>query len=155
MAITLQSPAQIYVPPPPEQPLPYSHKQHLALGLECATCHTMPDPGHEATLPPSATCMTCHASVNVERASIRQLAAAHAAGENIPWKRVYRLPSYVTFSHRLHLAGPQASTCEACHGAVREMDVMQRVKDMSMASCLECHQERRASTRCDACHDPR
>jgi len=30
---------------PPEQPIPYSHKQHIALGLTCKDCHTNPDPG--------------------------------------------------------------------------------------------------------------
>jgi hypothetical protein len=30
--------------PAPEQPLPYSHKQHLAFGLECKACHANPDP---------------------------------------------------------------------------------------------------------------
>ncbi|HEY6946812.1 MAG TPA: hypothetical protein VI431_16865, partial [Candidatus Acidoferrum sp.] len=25
--------------PAPTQPIPYSHKKHLAFGLECKTCH--------------------------------------------------------------------------------------------------------------------
>ena len=42
---------------PPEQPIPYSHKQHVALGLKCKDCHTMPDPGELMTIPAAAKCM--------------------------------------------------------------------------------------------------
>jgi len=150
-----QPSGQVYIPPAPEQPLPFSHKQHLALSLECATCHVMPEPGQAATLPPTATCMSCHARVKTESPAIQQLATAHAAGEMIQWKRVYRLPEFVFFSHKAHTTGAAAAGCEVCHGPVREMDVMQRVRDISMAACLECHQQKQASTRCDACHDPR
>jgi len=31
--------------PPPVQPVPYSHKKHLAQGLDCKDCHTNPEPG--------------------------------------------------------------------------------------------------------------
>lgn len=150
-----QSPAPVYIPPPPEQPLPYSHKQHLTLGLDCATCHPVPEPGRAATIPPTSTCMTCHAQVKIDSPAVQELARAHGSGEAIAWKRVYRLPSYVDFSHKVHVSGTRAATCETCHGPVREMDVMQRVKDISMASCLACHQERQAPARCDSCHDPR
>ena len=150
-----QSSGQVYVPPPPEQPLPFSHKQHLALKLDCSMCHAMPDPGHAATLPPTSTCMGCHERVKTESPAIQQLAGAHATGGTIPWKRVYRLPDFVSFSHKTHTTGAAAADCEGCHGPVREMDVMQRVRDISMAACLDCHQQKQASTRCDACHDPR
>ena len=151
----LHTTPQVYVPPPPVQPLPYSHKQHLALGLECKTCHSMPEPGNAATLPPTATCMTCHVRVKTDSPFIQELAASHAAQKPIEWKRVYRLPDFVSFSHKVHVSGREPATCDVCHGAVRDMDVMQRVKDISMAACLECHQEKRAPARCDSCHDPR
>ena len=32
-----------------EQPIPYSHKKHVAMGLECKGCHTMPGKGEAAT----------------------------------------------------------------------------------------------------------
>jgi hypothetical protein len=150
-----QEPIPVYIPPPPEQPLPFSHKQHLALRLACATCHAMPEPGQAATLPSTGTCMTCHLQAKTESPAIQRLAAAHAAGEAIPWKRVYRLPDFVFFSHKSHTAGNAAIGCETCHGPVREMGVMQRVKDISMPACLECHKERQAPSRCDTCHEPR
>ena len=39
--------------------------------------------------------------------------------------------------------------------SVRELDVMQRVGDISMAACIDCHQQKQAPARCDTCHDPR
>jgi len=29
----------VFAAEPPLQPIPYSHKQHIALGLKCANCH--------------------------------------------------------------------------------------------------------------------
>jgi hypothetical protein len=86
---------------------------------------------------------------------LQQLAAAHASGAPIPWKRVYRLPDYVFFSHETHVTEARRSACETCHGPVAEMDVMQRVRDISMAACVDCHQQQQAPARCDTCHDPR
>lgn len=154
-ALSQQQPMPVYVPPPPEQPLPYSHKQHLALGLTCAACHSMPEPGQAATLPPTATCMTCHARVKADSPAIQKLATAHAAGEAIPWTRVYKVPDFVFFSHKVHTTGAAAAGCDVCHGPVSDMEVMQRVRDISMPACVDCHQQKQASVRCDACHEPR
>ena len=151
----LQQPVPAYIPPPPEQPLPYSHKQHLALGTTCVVCHAMPEPGRAATLPPTATCMTCHIRVKTDSPAIQKLAAAHAAGEMISWKRVYQVPDFVFFSHKVHTMGAAATSCDVCHGPVNQMDVMQRVRDISMPACVECHQQKQASVRCDTCHEPR
>src|SRR5665213_3485622 len=61
--------------PAPQQPLPYSHKAHLALGLQCTECHTNPDHGRLMTFPDTATCMKCHASFGKNRPSIQKLIA--------------------------------------------------------------------------------
>ena len=47
-------------PAGPTQPIPYSHKRHLALGLECRQCHVNPDAGEMMTFPATAICMSCH-----------------------------------------------------------------------------------------------
>jgi len=60
-----QTPA--YVPPAPVQPLPFSHKAHLAKGLTCGDCHTMPEPGDRATFPATARCMACQPSITKSR----------------------------------------------------------------------------------------
>src|ERR1700693_2204016 len=40
--------------PAPEQPIPYSHKQHLAFGLKCQEGPTNPEPGMLMTFPDTA-----------------------------------------------------------------------------------------------------
>ena len=59
---------------PPEQPIPYSHKKHLAMGLKCANCHEMPDPGEMMGIPAATKCMSCHASVKKDSPAIQKLA---------------------------------------------------------------------------------
>ena len=99
--------------------------------------------------------MTCHTAIRADSLDIQKLAGLHAKQEDVPWRRVYRLPDYVGFSHAIHIASGKGLTCETCHGNVRELVQMQKLKDTSMAACMACHSERSAPTRCDACHEPR
>jgi hypothetical protein len=153
LAQSPELPAPKYQPPPPEQPIPYSHRLHLAQGLECKTCHPMPDTGEFAGLPATSVCMGCHESVKKDSPHIQKLAAFHADKKTIPWRRIYRIPDYVFFSHKEHVA--KGATCEACHGPVREREVMRKEKDISMAACMDCHRARQASIACNYCHEQR
>ena len=140
-------------PPPPEQPLPYSHKVHLAQGLKCTNCHQGAEKDDHATFPSTQICMGCHTNVKTDSPHIQKLAEYDAKKEDIPWRRVYRLPSFVYFSHKQHVTDGKI-TCDTCHGNVPQMDVMQKVKDISMAACIECHKQHSAPVACDTCHDP-
>jgi hypothetical protein len=142
-------------PPAPEQPIAFSHKTHVEQGLACTSCHSGADKEDRASLPATATCMSCHGTVRADSPEIQKLAAFHAKGEVVPWRRVYRLPAYVYFSHVVHAPADQSVRCDTCHGVVGELTVMQKLKDTSMATCVQCHTERRAITRCDGCHEPR
>jgi hypothetical protein len=142
-----------YRPPPaPEQPIPYSHKAHLAQGLQCVMCHETVETDDHATLPPTATCMGCHANVKTDSPSIQKLKDWDDKNEDVPWRRVYRLPSFVYFSHKQHVTDAKF-TCDVCHGDVAQMEVMQKVKDISMAACIECHKAHTAPVNCDTCHE--
>jgi Cytochrome c7 and related cytochrome c len=141
-------------PPPPEQPIAFSHRTHITQGLTCTACHSGAETADRATLPATATCMGCHARVKTESPEIQKLAGFDSKREEVPWRRVYRLPDYVPFSHRVHVSAGKTS-CESCHGNVREMTVMQKVRDTSMATCMQCHTERSAPVQCNACHEPR
>jgi hypothetical protein len=141
-----------YVPPAPEQPIPFSHRAHLAKGLVCKGCHPVPEPGDFATIPETSTCMGCHRTEKKESAAIQRLAALHEQNKAVEWRRVYRLPNYVFFSHKEHI-GKAAVTCETCHGPVRERDALRKEKDISMAACMDCHRTRGASLACNFCHD--
>lgn len=137
--------------PPPAQPLPYSHKTHLALGLACQTCHVNPDPGSRMTLPITDTCMSCHDTVAKDKPAIMELQKYAVAGESIPWVPVYAITPGVNWSHRTHLnAGAQ---CETCHGDLRQVEAVAESKAiLSMATCINCHKARDAKIECVACH---
>src|SRR5690242_8610088 len=49
---------------PVEQPIPFSHQHHVGgLGISCQYCHTSVTDSPFAGLPPTKTCMTCHAQI--------------------------------------------------------------------------------------------
>ena len=96
--------------------------------------------------------MGCHANVKTDSPHIQKLKEADDKGEAIAWRRVYRLPSFVYFSHKQHVTDSKVA-CETCHGNVPQMDVMQKVKDISMAACIECHKANSARVNCDTCHE--
>jgi hypothetical protein len=134
------------------QPLPYSHKTHLALGLKCGDCHVNPEPGDRMGFPETSKCMTCHATISKEKPAIQKLAAFAASKQPIPWARVYAVSAGVFWNHRSHL---EASVkCEACHGPVAGMEVMTMVTDVTtMTGCVNCHKQSKAGTGCQFCHE--
>ena len=149
-------PAVLAKPPAaPAQPLPYSHRQHLELGLvECVDCHVQPGAGPMMTFPATDTCMSCHATQPATTAALKELAGLAASGTPIPWVRVYRMPSYVYWSHASHLEA--GVTCANCHGAVAENEAMRQETNVTtMTGCLACHEARQVHTDCADCHEPR
>jgi Cytochrome c7 and related cytochrome c len=139
------------VHPPPVQPIPYSHKTHLALGLQCKDCHTNPDPGRLMTFPATSKCMECHVTVARDKPAIQKLAGFAKLRQPIAWVRVYKVLPGVTWNHRVHLkAGVK---CEVCHGQVAQMERMSEVTSVvTMYSCLHCHEMNNAKTACVTCH---
>ena len=138
----------------PSQPLPYSHRTHVALGLQCGDCHTNPEPGDRMEFPATAKCMACHTTVAKEKPAIQKLAEFAKARQPIPWARVYVLPAGVYWNHRSHLEANLK--CASCHGPVAQMAVMANVTNVTtMAGCVECHRQRKAGTGCEFCHEGR
>ena len=138
--------------PPPAQPIPFSHKVHLGLGLNCLSCHPIAAPGFEAGLPPEDQCMLCHASVKKESPAIQKLAAHEASGKPLKWARIYTIPKFVWFSHQSHYQDAGLA-CEQCHGPVSERDQIVKEKPTSMEFCMDCHAQRAAPNGCDFCHN--
>ena len=138
---------------PPKQPVPYSHKQHLAMGLPCKNCHTSPDPGEMMGIPPVKVCMGCHTSVKTESPHIQKLAKHAADKTEPPWVRIYQIPSYVFFSHKVHLE--TGAKCEGCHGPVAAREALWKETNISMGACMECHRQNKASNDCTYCHEAR
>src|ERR1041385_1344462 len=49
------------------QPVPFSHQHHVSgLGIDCRYCHTSVEVSAFAGLPPTETCMHCHARIWTE-----------------------------------------------------------------------------------------
>ena len=133
-----------------DQPVPFSHKQHIALTLKCKDCHANPDPGESMGLPAASKCMACHVSIATDKPAIRKLKSF--AKEPIPWVPVFQVPSTIVFSHRVHL--DRGVACDACHAAVSRSDAL-TPKDLniSMGTCIACHQKSRVSINCKTCHE--
>ena len=105
-------------PPPPEQPIPFSHKAHAGdLKLPCKMCHKSPDPGEMMGFVPPPVCMQCHSAIKTDSPAIQKLAAAARENREIRWARVYEIPLFVAFSHRYHQEG--GVSCQECHGPRR------------------------------------
>jgi len=137
--------------PAPEQPIPYSHKQHLAFGLKCQECHTNPEPGRLMTFPDTAKCIQCHVTIAKDKPSIQKIAQYAASNQPIPWVRVYKVIPGVNWTHRAHVAA--GVKCEACHGDVSQIWAMSEVTSVvTMYSCLTCHEMNHAKTTCETCH---
>lgn len=136
------------------QPIRFNHKKHAGeMSLPCTTCHQTVKERTFASLPQVETCMTCHVAAltkNPEEEKIRQFAARK---ETIPWQRIYRMPPHVFFSHRRHVELGKIE-CVTCHGKMAELTEppTRPLVQQTMSWCIACHQEKRASVDCNACH---
>lgn len=139
-------------PAAPAQPIAFNHQFHVGeVGLDCATCHTNPDPGRLMTFPDTETCMMCHADIATDKAPIQKLTEYHDAHQSVPWVRVYEVLPGVTWTHRAHLEAGVG--CLNCHGPVPDLPEMRQMTTVtSMATCMSCHQEQQASNSCVTCH---
>ncbi len=134
------------------QPIAFTHKVHLANGLQCTDCHVGVDQGPDARIPSVNFCMTCHQVIATDKPEIKKLAAYKARGEDVPWQRVYGfLPTaHVKFNHAPHIRAGVA--CEKCHGDMTQQTVAERKVDHSMGFCVECHTQHKVSVACVICH---
>ena len=122
----------------PAQPVPFSHKHHVAeLGLDCRNCHEAVETQATAGLPPTHTCMTCHSQIWTASSMLAPVRQSLAQDEPLQWVRVNRLPDYVYFNHSIHVV--KGIGCSSCHGAVDNMQLTYAAKTFSMQFCLSCH----------------
>jgi hypothetical protein len=124
----------------PSQPVPYSHALHAGeLGLDCRYCHTSVERAASATIPPTATCMNCHATIFPDSDKLAAVRASHRTGMPVPWVRVHDLPDYSYFDHSAHVNAGVG--CIECHGRVDRMEVVRQVEPLTMSWCLDCHRD--------------
>jgi hypothetical protein len=137
---------------PSVQPIAYSHKQHLALGLQCLDCHSSADTAAAATIPSVRKCMLCHAKVAASKPEIKKLAAYADSKREVPWQRVYGFPpeSLVKFQHAPHTLAKIG--CATCHGDMTQATTAELLVKHNMGTCLNCHRQNKATEDCAACH---
>jgi hypothetical protein len=137
----------------PDQPIPYSHKQHAGdLQINCKYCHSGVDSSRHASVPPLNVCMNCHLVIKTDSPHIQKLTEAYNSGKSIPWKKVHLLPDHVKFNHAAHVKA--GKDCTTCHGNIQEMVVVKQVSSLSMGWCVNCHREpeNKAPLNCSTCH---
>ena len=122
----------------PDQPIPFSHKHHVqGLGLQCQYCHTQVEKAAYAGIPPTKTCINCHAQIWTNAQLLEPVRESWATGDSIQWIRVHDLPDYVYFNHEIHVN--KGIGCASCHGRVDEMPLMYMQNSLQMEWCLNCH----------------
>lgn len=80
--------------------------------------------------------------------------------QTIQWARIHRVPDFVYFDHRPHVAA--GLECQKCHGPVETMERVRQEATLNMGWCVNCHRGRdgtlvkglpvRASSDCSVCH---
>jgi len=130
----------------PDQPIPFSHKHHVeGLGLQCQYCHTQVEKAAYAGIPPTKTCINCHAQIWTNADLLEPVRQSWATGASIQWIRVHDLPDFVYFSHDIHVN--KGIGCASCHGRVDEMPLMYQQNTLQMEWCLNCHRNPAANLR--------
>ena len=121
-----------------DQPVPFSHKHHVeGLGLQCQYCHTTVEVSSYAGIPPTKTCMNCHAQIWTNADLLKPVRDSWATGQSIQWIKVHDLPDYVYFNHSIHVN--KGIGCASCHGRVDQMPLMYMENSLQMEWCLDCH----------------
>jgi hypothetical protein len=109
------------------------------LGLDCRYCHTSVETSAHAGFPPTHTCMTCHSQIWTNANMLEPVRRSYAENRPLRWNRVYRLPEYVYFNHRIHVA--KGVGCATCHGEVDRMPLTAAAQPFYMQQCIECHKQ--------------
>jgi hypothetical protein len=134
------SPKNLQVGYAPVQPVPFSHRLHAGqLGMDCRYCHANVERSFEAMVPPTQTCMGCHAVVQPESARLAPIRESWETQRPVQWVRVHNVPDHVYFDHSVHLSAGVG--CVSCHGRIDRMEVVRQDQPLSMGWCLDCHRD--------------
>ena len=122
----------------PDQPVPFSHKHHVqGLGLQCQYCHTTVEKSSYAGIPPTKTCINCHAQIWTNAQLLEPIRHSWATNQSVQWTKVHDLPDFAYFNHSIHVN--KGIGCASCHGRVDQMPLMYMQNTLQMEWCLDCH----------------
>jgi hypothetical protein len=120
------------------QVVPFSHEHHVGgLGLDCRYCHTSVEVSSFAGIPPTKTCMNCHAQIWTNAEMLAPVRESFRTGNSLVWARVNEVPDFVYFNHSIHIN--KGVGCDTCHGPVDRMALMRPEATLQMEWCLDCH----------------
>lgn len=134
----------------PKQPVAYSHQLHAGeLKMDCRYCHAYAERGPHGAVPPTQVCMNCHKQVKKDSPALQVVRDSWKDGtgdESIKWVRIHKLPDFAYFDHSAHLGvgvgeNRAAVGCETCHGRIDQMVVVKQNQPLSMAWCIDCHND--------------
>ncbi len=120
------------------QPVPFSHAHHVGdVGLDCRYCHTSVEESAFAGIPPTRTCMNCHAQLFADSEMLEPVRESFRTGKPIAWTRVHDLPDFVYFDHSIHVN--KGVACVTCHGPIDRMALVWQESSLLMSWCVDCH----------------
>jgi len=142
--------------PAGKQPIEFNHKKHKDQGVECETCHIYIKEESFAGLPKLQTCLDCHESPITKSSEEEKIRNFAKRGMKLEWKKIYRLPGHVYFSHRRHV-GIANLECKSCHGPIDDTikPPLKPLKTLMMNDCISCHKRSKpskVSSDCIDCH---
>ena len=134
------------------QPIAFNHKIHTEV-LECETCHEFARTGAHSGLPGLSTCLECHEEPVTESAEERKIVELAAAGGEQVFRKLFRLPDNVFYTHRRHV-GIAEIECATCHGSIAQTTSPPPIPlvRITMDFCIDCHRASGASEGCIGCH---
>lgn len=127
----------------PAQPVEFSHKTHIQLGLDCTFCHTSVSHSPKAGIPDSQSCMACHRHIMPDSPLLEPLRKSsdrnhpEYTGSPIAWVMVNTWAGHSKFSHQSHVS--RGVGCTDCHGNIAEMDTVSTPQNRGMRWCVDCH----------------
>lgn len=136
------------------QPIAYNHKKHIEeVGLSCFDCHTQVLTHQKASIPNIQLCKNCHEEPMTDSKEEANLVRYIKNNQQIPWVQVHRVPDHAYFSHRRHVSIGKIA-CQDCHGDVNKMTLpfVKPHTPIKMQFCIGCHEKKRVTTDCAACH---
>ena len=142
---------------------PFSHKLHLSLKLECATCHVAAAGSTKASdnlMPAKAACLPCHEDADIQvPAPPKTRVAFFSHAQHLKLGNVAPLLA-AAIDKRDYLQPPgdirrhlnTSDACQACHRGLPESDRVTPAAMPQMADCLVCHTEIDNPFSCEKCH---
>jgi hypothetical protein len=135
-----------------KQPISFNHKIHAENELECLDCHLYFNEHASSGNPSLEICSGCHEEPQGTGAEEQKVVDHVTSGKEIEWKRLYRVPEDVYFSHKRHVVLGELE-CNVCHGDIGESTKPPaRASQITMGECMKCHEEKAADNDCIACH---